>query len=114
MHTVDILMKLGLPREVASIIDYIRRREEFRDRVMAFEEISKFAIGVRVLPYKYMVIRIPSHIQAPIKVCFARFVDNNNKGFHHDWIGGSEWTEQYLREYRDVYCRHIDETRAAS
>jgi len=52
---IATLTGYGLPREVAEKIDMLRRRMEFREnRVLPFEAVSEFAIGVRIDPLSYL------------------------------------------------------------
>jgi hypothetical protein len=51
----ELLMSMGLPREVADRIHTEAKRAHFREtRVIPFEDVSEFAIGVRCNPLAYL------------------------------------------------------------
>lgn len=53
-EVVNILMEYGLIRDIAEKIEQINKDAFKRDYILPFEEASKFALGVRISPHRYI------------------------------------------------------------
>jgi hypothetical protein len=80
-ETVRVLMEYNFPREVAEKIYWMSSRGQFRaNRILPFESVSEFAIGVRINPLSYLDGNGIDIFQGISHNTFIGFVFSKKKG----------------------------------
>lgn len=81
-ETIQVLQEHGLPHEIAEKIYWMSARGQFRaNYILPFEDISEFAMGVRINPLSYLDGKGIDIFQGMSHNTFIGFVFSKQRGY---------------------------------